>query len=143
VALVENQALFQNIRIEKHFPPDVPEVVIDPSLMQQVFMNLILNAAEAMPRGGSLALITRHDAARGTVEAVFADTGCGIREENLDRLFEPFFSTKPLGRGAGLGLSICFGIVRAHRGTISATSEVGRGATFVVRLPVHAVEEAA
>jgi len=143
VALVENQALFQNIRIEKHFPPDVPEVVIDPSLMQQVFMNLILNAAEAMPRGGSLALITRHDAARGTVEAVFADTGCGIREENLDRLFEPFFSTKPLGKGAGLGLSICFGIVRAHRGTISATSEVGRGSTFVVRLPVHAVEEAA
>jgi two-component system NtrC family sensor kinase len=141
VALVENHAQLQNIEIVRHLGPDVPEVVIDPSLMQQVFMNLILNAADAMSGGGRLTLTTR--LAGGMVETEFADTGCGVPEENLDRLFEPFFSTKPLGKGAGLGLSICFGIVKEHHGTISVESEEGRGAKFVVQLPVRLAEVAA
>jgi two-component system NtrC family sensor kinase len=141
LALVENHAQIQNIEIVRHLGQDVPEVVIDPSLMQQVFMNLILNAADAMSDGGRLTLTTR--LAGGMVETEFADTGCGVPEENLDRLFEPFFSTKPLGKGAGLGLSICFGIVKEHHGTISVESEEGRGAKFVVQLPVRLAEVAA
>jgi two-component system NtrC family sensor kinase len=143
LSLVENQAVFQNIEIVRRLDPNVPEVVIDPSLMQQVFMNLVLNAADAMNGGGRLTLTTRFDAAEGMVETEFADTGCGVPEENLDRLFEPFFSTKPVGKGAGLGLSICFGIVKEHHGTISVESEAGRGATFVVQLPVRPAEAAA
>jgi two-component system, NtrC family, sensor kinase len=141
LALVENHAQLQNIELVRHLGPDVPEVVIDPSLMQQVFMNLILNAADAMSGGGRLTLTTR--LVGGMVETEFADTGCGVPEENLDRLFEPFFSTKPLGKGAGLGLSICFGIVKEHHGTISVESEEGRGAKFVVQLPVRLAEVAA
>jgi two-component system NtrC family sensor kinase len=143
LSLVEGQAVFQNIEIVRHLDPNVPEVVIDPSLMQQVFMNLVLNAADAMNGGGRLTLTTRFDAAEGMVETEFADTGCGVPEENLDRLFEPFFSTKPVGKGAGLGLSICFGIVKEHHGTISVESEAGRGATFVVQLPARPAGAAA
>jgi len=143
VALVENQAVFQNIEVLKRFGADVPEVVIDPSLIQQVFMNLIFNAAEAMPQGGRLTLETRFDAAAGAVDVGFADTGHGIADEDLDRVFEPFFTTKEEGKGTGLGLAICFGVVREHHGTIAAESEVGKGATFTVLLPVADRAEAA
>ena len=143
LSLVENQAIFQNIEIVQRLGADVPEVVIDPSLMQQVFMNLIFNAAEAMDGGGRLTLTTRFDAAEGMVEAEFTDTGHGVTDEDLDRIFEPFFTTKPEGKGTGLGLAICFGIVKEHHGAISVESEVGKGTTFTVRLPRHEREEAA
>ncbi len=142
VALVENQAQFQNIEVAKRLDPLVPEVVIDPSLMQQVFMNLIFNAAEAMENGGRLTLITRLAGSGDAVEVEFADTGHGVSQENLDRIFEPFFTTKPEGKGTGLGLAICFGIVKEHRGTISVESEKGKGTTFTVRLPLHETVEA-
>ena len=143
VALVENQAVFQNIEVRRRYGTDVPSVVIDPSLMQQVFMNLIFNAAEAMPGGGRLTLTTRHDAAEGVIETAFTDTGHGIADEDLDRVFEPFFTTKGEGKGTGLGLAICFGIVREHHGSIAAESEPGKGSTFTIRLPVADREEAA
>ncbi|MEK7667584.1 MAG: ATP-binding protein, partial [Gemmatimonadota bacterium] len=142
VALVENQAQFQNIEVAKRLDPLVPEVVIDPSLMQQVFMNLIFNAAEAMENGGRLTLSTRLAGSGDAVEVEFADTGHGVSQENLDRIFEPFFTTKPEGKGTGLGLAICFGIVKEHRGTISVESEKGKGTTFTVRLPLHETVEA-
>ena len=137
IALVEDQALFHNITVERHFGADVPEVVADPSLMQQVFMNLIINAAEAMPDGGRLVVTTRRDAAEGMVEVEFADTGHAIAEADLERIFDPFFTTKAVGHGTGLGLAISFGIVKEHRGTISVESEVGKGTTFDVRLPLR------
>jgi len=143
LSLVENQAVFQNIEIVQRLGADVPEVVIDPSLMQQVFMNVIFNAAEAMNGGGRLTLTTRFDAARGMVEAEFADTGHGVTDEDLECIFEPFYTTKPEGKGTGLGLAICFGIVKEHHGTISVESEVGKGSRFTVRLPWHELEEAA
>jgi two-component system NtrC family sensor kinase len=137
IALVEDQALFHNIDVVRRFAPDVPEVVVDPSLMQQVFMNLIINAAEAMPDGGRLVLSTRCDAPAGMVEVEVADTGHGIAEADLERVFDPFFTTKAVGHGTGLGLAISFGIVKEHRGTISVESEVGKGTTFAVRLPLR------
>ena len=137
IALVEDQALFHNIEVVRHLGADVPEVVVDPSLMQQVFMNLIINAAEAMPDGGRLTVSTRCDAAEGMVEVEFADTGHGIAEADLERIFDPFFTTKAVGHGTGLGLAISFGIVKEHHGTISVESELGKGTTFAVRLPLR------
>ena len=136
LALVEEQALFHNIEVVRRFAADVPEVVVDPSLVQQVFMNLIINAAEAMPDGGRLEVSTRCDGAAGMVEVEFADTGHGIAQADLERIFDPFFTTKAVGHGTGLGLAISFGIVKEHHGTISVESEVGKGTTFDVRFPV-------
>ena len=136
VALVDDQALFHNIRIVQHLAPDLPKVFMDPSQIQQVFMNLILNAAEAMHGSGQLTLATRHVDADNAVEVQFTDSGHGIKEEDLDRIFNPFFTTKEVGHGTGLGLAISYGIVQEHKGTIIVESEEGHGATFTIRLQV-------
>ncbi len=141
VSLVEDQALFHNIQVIKHLSPNLPQVFIDPSQIQQVFMNMILNAAEAMNGGGKLTVTTRQVPADGAVEAEFTDSGHGIKEEDLDRLFSPFFTTKEVGHGTGLGLAISYGIVKEHRGTITVESEEGKGATFTIRLPVRSEQE--
>jgi signal transduction histidine kinase len=99
-------------------------------------MNMIINAAEAMEGGGHLRLTTRYDPGNCRIEIEFADTGQGIPEENLEKIFDPFFTTKDARHGTGLGLAISYGIVKEHRGIISVDSEVGRGTTFTVRLPV-------
>ena len=137
VALVEDQSLFHNIKVVRQFAETVPEVVVDPSLMQQVFMNLIINAAEAMPDGGRLLVTTRLDAAERMVEVEFSDTGHGIAQADLERIFDPFFTPKAVGHGTGLGLAISFGIEKEHHGTISVESEPGKGTTFSVRLPLR------
>jgi len=141
VSLVEDQVLFHNIRIEQHLKPDLPQVFMDPSQVQQVFMNMILNAAEAMHGGGQLTLTTRHVPAEEAVEVEFTDTGHGITEEDLDRIFSPFFTTKEVGHGTGLGLAISYGIVQEHKGTITVESEEGCGATFTICLPVSSEQE--
>jgi len=141
VGLVEKQALFHNIMIVKQLEPDLPSVCVDAAQMQQVFINIIINAAEAMDGEGTLTIATRARRAAHCVEVRFTDTGCGIREDDLKHLFEPFFTTKEVGQGTGLGLSISHGIVENHAGTISVTSRVGEGTTFVVSLP--AAEEKA
>lgn len=142
VSLIDNQALFHNIEIQKDLQQDLPPVVIDPSQMQQVFMNIIMNAAEAMDGNGRLTLTTRFDSVEEFIEVEFTDSGHGISEENLERIFDPFFTTKEMGHGTGLGLAISYGIVKEHEGTISVESEVGKGTTFVVRLPVTTKERA-
>ena len=134
--MVDSQALFHNIRIHKHLSQEVPPVLMDPSQIQQVFMNMIINAAEAMNGAGQLALATRYVPADQSVEVEFTDTGHGISEEELERIFDPFFTTKEVGHGTGLGLAISYGIVKEHGGAISVESEVGKGATFIIRLPV-------
>jgi two-component system NtrC family sensor kinase len=143
VSLVENQALFHNIEIVKHFDEELPKVVIDPSQVEQVFMNMIINAAEAMDGNGRLTLTTRYDRFENAVQVDFGDTGHGISEENMERIFDPFFTTKEVGHGTGLGLAISFGIVMEHNGSISVESEVGVGTTFTVRFPVNADEGSA
>jgi two-component system NtrC family sensor kinase len=136
LALTEGQALFQNIHIEKSYVPMCPRIIADGGQLQQVFMNIILNAAEAMDGNGTLTLRTSLDPNREEVVVEIADTGHGIKEEDKRRLFEPFFTTKEVGKGTGLGLAISYGIVKKHQGTIDVRSEVGQGAAFAVRLPI-------
>lgn len=140
VSLVEKQALFHNIEIEKDFVGNLPLISIDPSQIQQVFMNIIINAAEAMEGNGRLTLETSFDPVEKTVDVMFTDTGHGIREEDKQRLFDPFFSTKEVGHGTGLGLAISYGIIREHKGTITVESEIGKGTTFIISLPETAEE---
>jgi len=135
LSFTERQALFQNIRVERAYALDLPRIVADGGQLQQVFMNIIFNAAEAMEGSGTLTLRTAADATRGGISVEIIDTGHGIRDEDKKRLFEPFFTTKDVGCGTGLGLAISYGIIQKHGGTIEVRSEVGRGTTFTIRLP--------
>jgi len=141
VALVENQAIFHNIQITKQFEEDLPLVVVDPSQMQQVFMNMIINAAESIENSGRLNLGTSFNPVEELFEIEITDTGHGIPEEHVEKLFDPFFTTKEVGHGTGLGLAISYGIIKEHNGTITVKTEVDRGTTFLIRLPVRASEE--
>jgi two-component system NtrC family sensor kinase len=136
--LLKNQAIFQNIRIHERLRKDLPEVSIDANMMQQVFVNILINAADAMPEGGDLTIQSRRaPAAAGRYVVVeFADTGKGIPAEDIPRLFDPFFSTKE--KGTGLGLSICYGIVRRHGGKIDVKSAKDQGSVFTIQLPLDA-----
>ncbi len=128
-----------NIRVNTRFASDLPEVMVDYSQMQQVFINIILNAEAAMLEAnnrGTLTVTTQR--VNDTVRASFTDSGPGVAKENLNRIFDPFFTTKEVGEGTGLGLSVCHGIVAEHGGRIYARSRLGGGATFVVELPVNA-----
>jgi PAS domain S-box-containing protein len=134
LALLANQLRVQRVGLRRDFASELPQVMGNKSLLQQVFSNMILNACNAMPDGGSLNVITRVNA-DGQVEIAFADTGCGIPEEDLSKLFDPFFTTMPVGKGIGLGLSISYSIIKQHQGTIEVESQMGQGSTFTVRLP--------
>ncbi len=136
VSLLEKQAIFHNIQITYNLEVALPKAVIDPSQIERVFMNIIINAAEAMEGNGRLALTTRFDPADRFDELEFADSGPGVAKENLEKIFDPFFTTKDTGHGVGLGLAISYGIVKEHKGTISVESEVGKGTIFTVRLPI-------
>jgi two-component system NtrC family sensor kinase len=136
LSFLENQALMQNIKVVTQFDDNLPLIVIDPSQVQRVFINMIVNAAEAMNGNGHLSMITRRDQSNNYIETVISDTGSGITEENLDKIFDPFFTTKETGHGVGLGLAISYGIIKEHGGSISVESEVGKGTTFTIRLPV-------
>jgi two-component system NtrC family sensor kinase len=136
MSLLENQALFHNVNITKEFDATLPPGIIDPSQIERVFMNIIINAAEAMDGSGQLALRTRYDSGEGFIDILFEDTGNGIAEEDVRRIFDPFFTTKEIGHGTGLGLAISYGIVQEHGGTILVKSVIGSGTTFTVRLPV-------
>ena len=138
LALVEDRVIFHNIEVVRDYEPGLPATVMDPAQMQQVYMNLIINAAEAMDGVGRLTVMTRLDAARGVVQASFRDTGHGISPENMARIFDPFFTTKEVGHGTGLGLAISFGIVKEHGGMITVESREGAGTTFTIELPVNA-----
>jgi signal transduction histidine kinase len=109
--------------------------------LQQVFLNLFLNAKDAMPKGGWLSVTTRVDGQR--VIAEVADTGSGIPSEYLARIYDPFFTTKAIGQGTGLGLSITYGIVREHDGSIDCDSSIGQGTRFTLSLPAVSADRAA
>jgi two-component system NtrC family sensor kinase len=138
------QELFRGITLLEELEPGLPVIQADPLQLRQVFVNLMNNAAEAMPDGGRLTLRTRKSPMPGYVTAEIQDTGVGIAPENMTKLFTPFFTTKPIGKGTGLGLAIIYGIVKMHQGQISVQSEVGKGTTFVIslreRLPAPAVQ---
>ncbi len=127
----------KNITVVRNISRDLPEVCVDFTRMEQVFLNIIINAEQAMSgdhKKGTLTITA--SANENTVRISFADDGKGISEENKKYIFDPFFTTKPMGEGTGLGLSICYGIVRQHGGSLSVSSKEGDGATFILELPV-------
>ncbi|MBT3389555.1 MAG: HAMP domain-containing protein [Chloroflexi bacterium] len=137
-SLVEHQALFHNILVIKYFQEDLPMAIIDHAQIERVFINMIVNAAEAMEGSGHLTISTRYKPESDFVEIAFSDTGPGISEANQKKIFDPFFTTKDVGHGTGLGLAISYGIIKGHKGSISVESEIGRGATFIIGLPLRA-----
>lgn len=134
VDLVSHQAIFLNVTFHRRLDPDLPQMEGDPGQLQQVFTNLLLNAADAMAGRGSITITSQADD-QGVI-LTFADTGCGIPPEVRDKVFEPFFTTKAPGQGTGLGLAIVYGVIQRHGGTIEVDSSVGGGTTFTVRLPL-------
>ncbi len=134
VELMPHHAHPDLVRVVKTYDPSLPPVVGDEYKLQQVFLNLLINAYQAMPDGGELHISSQ--SADGQVCATISDTGTGIPTDHLGRIFDPFFTTKDVGEGTGLGLSISYGLIEQHGGTIEVESEPGEGATFVVRLPV-------
>jgi len=137
LSMMERHVLFQNIHLKKDYSPDLPKIVADSAQLQQVFLNIILNAAEAMDGNGTIEIKTSLDVDRSHIYVDITDTGHGIKEENKSRLFEPFFSTKEVGKGTGLGLAISYGIIQKHQGTIKVASQENKGSTFTIILPVR------
>ncbi len=139
LSLVGRQSMFFNVNVVREWEAELPPVMGDRSQLQQVFTNILMNAVQAMEERGTITILTRHLPAEGIVEVRISDTGCGISEDKIGRIFEPFFTTKTNEQGTGLGLSIAYGIVTGHGGTIRAQSEVGKGSTFIIRLPIATV----
>jgi signal transduction histidine kinase len=133
--LVGHQMKLKQIGLTLRLQPSVPALHADDGQLRQVLIALLMNALDATPAGGHVAIETRHDG-DGTVVLTVADDGAGIPPEHLDKIFSPFFTTKPVGQGTGLGLAICHGIVASHGGEIRVDSEVGRGTRIALALPV-------
>lgn len=149
IVKMTSRMIGENIHVELTLDPDLPLVMADPGQVEQVIMNLAVNARDAMPKGGTLSIRTERvrqraasrvppvdDARKGYARLVIADTGIGMPPEIKDRVFEPFFTTKKAGKGTGLGLSTVYGIVKQHNGWIDIVSEPGKGTEFHVFLPV-------
>ncbi|UCE42632.1 MAG: PAS domain S-box protein [Candidatus Aminicenantes bacterium] len=141
--LVGNQINLENIALEKNFDPDLPQVLADFDKIQQVLLNITLNAIQAMPDGGNLTITSSvaknvkiGDSWTDAVRIDIQDTGIGIPKENLKKLFTPFFTTKEKGKGVGLGLSVVHGIIGKHKGKLDVESEIGVGTTFSIYLEV-------
>ena len=140
LVLLEREMMKYRVQVEREFAP-VPRVSANPGQLQQVLLNLLVNARQAMPNGGRLILRLSHDEASGLVDVMVRDTGCGMPPEVMRRIFEPHFTTKSgpdeTGKGgSGMGLASCREIVEAHRGRIRVESAPGRGTAMTVRLPV-------
>ena len=140
LSLVKHQSLFQNIDIEKNYHPAIPEVMVDHNQVEQVFVNMLLNAGQSMPEGGNLRIASGVTEDGGYAFVTIADTGCGIPDEIMSRIFDPFFTTKE-NKGTGLGLSVSYGIINNHEGTIEVQSTLGEGTTFTIRLPIPCKED--
>jgi signal transduction histidine kinase len=145
--LVEDRFEQRGVRLAVVRDPELPRVPADPDRLHEVFLNLAVNAADAMPNGGRVEITLDRGVGRhperggpeiGFARVTFADTGIGIHPDHLGRVFDPFFTTKEVGEGTGLGLSISYGIVREHGGWIEVASELGKGARVSVCLPLDA-----
>jgi signal transduction histidine kinase len=138
LSLLEHQLTRARVKVRLELKENLPEVLGDENKLQQVFLNLILNAQDAMSSGGWLAIRTSF--VRDEVSAVVSDTGQGISHDDIKRIYDPFFTTKRAGAsGTGLGLSITYGIIQEHSGQIQVESSLGQGTSFQIRLPVHRV----
>jgi two-component system NtrC family sensor kinase len=135
VELVKNEFLNEKVKIDLRLAENLPPIMGNANYLQQVFLNFLLNARDAMPHGGTITIETELKGFNILVR--FADTGTGIEPQHVSKIFNPFFTTKGEGKGTGLGLSICKTIVAQHRGEIQVQSAVGKGTTFTVVLPVR------
>jgi two-component system NtrC family sensor kinase len=138
--LVECQSVFQNVAILRQLAQDLPQIMADQNQLKQVFINIFINAGQAMQnlKRGELRISTTvaHEPPGGVLVRI-SDSGCGVPKDQLGKLFDPFFTTKGTG-GTGLGLSVSYGIIQAHGGNIAAESEIGVGTTFSISLPASA-----
>jgi two-component system NtrC family sensor kinase len=142
ISLMDNQALVKGVTIKFNPGENLPMLTLDRNQFQSVLLNMIINALDATEPGGTINIYTAtglsaSDTGHKGVEITIADTGCGIPADNLDKLFDPFFSTKEVGQGTGLGLSVSYGIVQRHGGTIRVQSELGKGSTFFIWIPIE------
>jgi PAS domain S-box-containing protein len=133
--VMEKQMKESNIQVEASFDSDIPEVMASTNQMRQVTLNILKNAKEAMPKGGTLTVRTAREGNKVLITT--QDTGIGIPEEIRDKIFEAFFTTKQKVKGVGLGLSVCYGIIKDHGGEIRVESEEGKGTTFTISLPIE------
>jgi signal transduction histidine kinase len=134
--LSQHKLQLSNIRLESNISANIPAVKGDFNQLQQCVINLIFNAIDAMPDGGTLNLEGRYDGQKGWVIITVKDSGSGIAAEDLPHIFEPFYTTKQEGYGVGLGLSTVYGIMQHHNGTVNVESRPGQGAAFMLQLPV-------
>jgi two-component system NtrC family sensor kinase len=137
IGVIRHQLELANIRVLTVFDPGLPPILGDSQKLKQVFMNLLMNAQQAIDKHGTIQVTTSWDPHREVVQVVVADDGPGIPADVRGRIFDPFFTTKPTGQGTGLGLSVSYGIIEDHEGEITAGGEEGQGAVFTIRLPVQ------
>jgi signal transduction histidine kinase len=135
LTILRHRAGLDEIEIDTSYATKVPFLSCDFKRLQQAFMNIFWNAIEAMPGGGKLTVATRFDPEKDRIEVRVSDTGTGIPEDEVERIFEPFYTTKAEGKGAGLGLSVAYGIIRQHQGEVYFQSEVGEGTQVTIHLP--------
>lgn len=140
LSVLQNHFELDGIRLEKEFDAAIPPMVLDAEKIKQVFMNLLMNAKQAIGKKGVIRVKTRFDPLHSQAVIEVSDTGTGIHAEDISRIFDPFFTTKATGEGTGLGLSVSYGIVQDHGGQILVQSEPGQGATFTVVLPLNSTE---
>jgi signal transduction histidine kinase len=139
VLLIRHKLELGKIDLKLYISPYLPEVKADFNQLQQCIINLLFNAIDAMPDGGTLELSAENDSYNGFVAIRVKDTGHGIREKDLAHIFEPFFTTKKNGYGIGLGLSTVYGIMNRHNGSIDVISHPGKGSVFTLRLPLDSI----
>jgi two-component system NtrC family sensor kinase len=140
IGIVEHRFRRHGVRLIRRISPDLPAIVADANYLEQVFINLLNNAVDAVDDEGEITVEVDHlprNNGKSSLEIRISDNGCGIEEEYIDKVFDPFFTTKEVGKGTGLGLSISFGIIQEHGGTIGVDSRPGKGAQFIITLPVE------
>ena len=135
IAIVHHQLQLSKVELLTELAEDLPCVQGNGNQLQQVFMNMMINAQQAMDETGGSITVRSRSIEEDAVEVRFEDTGPGMSPEVKEKLFEPFFTTKPAGKGTGLGLSVSYGVIEDHGGSIRVESEPGEGATFVIVLP--------
>jgi two-component system NtrC family sensor kinase len=143
LALVSHHASVNDVEIVRHYGVALPDIEVDPTQIEQVFINLLVNACHAMPMGGRVTIVMRTDLKSDRLITTIEDTGHGIPEENLGRIFDPFFTTKNQElqgvAGTGLGLSVSYGIIENHGGQIMVQSADGQGTMFTIALPISSL----
>ncbi len=136
--ILNNEFYIHHIRIDEDLENDLPQTLLDENQIEQVLINILLNAVHAIENDGIISIKTRMDSEQAELRIEIADNGCGMNEKEIRKIFDPFFSTKP--SGTGLGLAVSYGIIRNHQGSIRVESRSGKGSCFIIDLPISPVD---